>query len=230
MRTVCGDQRNATTAGLYTARLPCKDASMKPLFPALLLTLLPLGTLAATPPTPAQIEAAVMAMVDAEKKPAASPQDLLLQSMYTPRGFEPGPCFASTAVAGAYECLVGMEIGLKNRYRMLRFIPQGMGWAMQRADVDAPVPPRERVRALLNAQLDRRAASIDDAATREELRAFQQRLQILAIENCELRSTQVPEIRCDVTAGDDSERGTDQQTYAFDAQGQWQNAAPEDGR
>jgi len=203
---------------------------MKPLFPILLLSLLPLAVSAAAPPTHAQIEAAVMAMIEAEKKPAASAQDLLLQSMYTPRGFEHGPCFASTAVAGAYECLVGMEIGLKNRYRMLRFVPQGMGWAMQRADVDAPVPPRERVRALLNAQLDRRAASIDDAATREELRAFQQRLQILAIENCELRSTQVPEIRCDVTAGDDSERGTDQQTYAFDAQGQWQNAAPEDGR
>ena len=117
---------------------------MKPLFPALLLTLLPLGALAAPPPTPAQIEAAVMAMVEAEKTPAASTQDLLLQSMFTPRRFEHGPCWASTTLAGAYDCLVGMEIGLKNRYRMLRFVPQGMGWAMQRADVDAPVPPRKR--------------------------------------------------------------------------------------
>lgn len=203
---------------------------MKPLFPALLLTLLPLGALAASPPTPAQIEAAVMAMVEAEKTPAASTQDLLLQSMFTPRRFEHGPCWASTTLAGAYDCLVGMEIGLKNRYRMLRFVPQGMSWAMQRADVDAPVPPRERVRELLNAQLDRRAASIDDAATREELRAFQQRLQIFAIDDCELRSTQAPEIRCNVTAGDATERGTEPQTYVFDAQGQWQNAAPGDGR
>lgn len=203
---------------------------MKPLFPTLLLTLLPLSALAATPPTHAQIDAAIMAMIEAEKKPAASTQDLLLQSMFTPRGFEHGPCFVSTTVAGAYECLVGMEIGLKNRYRMLRFVPQGMGWVMQRADVDAPVPPRERARELLNETLDRRAAATDDAATRDELRAFQQRLQILAIEDCELRSTQAPEIRCDVTAGDDTERGTDPQTYVFDAQGQWQNAAPGDSR
>ena len=203
---------------------------MKPLFPTLLLTLLPLPGFAATPPTPAQIEAAIMAMIEAEKTPAASAQDLLLQSMFIPRGFEHGPCFASTTVTGAYECLVGMEIGLKNRYRMLRFVPQGMGWAMQRADVDAPVPPRERVRELLIEQLGHRAASITDAAARDELRAFQQRLQILAVDDCELRSTQSPEIRCDVTAGDDTERGTDPQTYVFDAQGQWQNAAPEDAR
>ncbi|WP_369348080.1 hypothetical protein [Stenotrophomonas sp. JAG2] len=203
---------------------------MKPLFPTLLLSLLPLGVSAATPPTHAQIEAAIMAMIEAEKKPAASAQDLVLQSMFTPRGFDHGPCFASTTVTGAYECLVGMEIGLKNRYRMLRFVPQGLGWAMQRADVDAPVPPRERVRELLIEQLDHRAAAIDDAAAREELRAFQQGLQILAIEDCELHSMQAPEIRCDVTAGDGTERGTDPQTYVFDAQGEWQNAAPEDRR
>jgi len=203
---------------------------MKPLFPTLLLSLLPLGVSAATPPTHAQIEAAIMAMIEAEKKPAASAQDLVLQSMFTPRGFDHGPCFASTTVTGAYECLVGMEIGLKNRYRMLRFVPQGMGWAMQRADVDAPVPPRERVRALLVEQLDRRAAGSDDAAERDALHAFQQRLQIVEIKDCELHSMQVPEIRCDVTAGDDTERGTQPQTYVFDAQGQWQNAAPDDGR
>ncbi len=203
---------------------------MKPFSPTLLLSLLPLTVSAAAPPTHAQIEAAIMAMIEAEKKPAASAQDLLLQSMFTPRGFEHGPCFASTTVTGAYECLVGMEIGLKNRYRMLRFVPQGMGWAMQRADVDAPVPPHERVRELLIEQLDHRAAAIEDAAAREELRAFQQRLQILAIDDCELRSTEAAEIRCDVTAGDGTERGTDPQTYVFDAQGQWQNAAAEDRR
>ncbi|WP_353085346.1 hypothetical protein [Stenotrophomonas sp.] len=203
---------------------------MTPLFPTLLLTLLPLSALAATAPTPAQIEAAIMAMVEAEKKPATTTQALMLQSMFTPRGFEHGPCFASKTVTGAYECLVGMEIGLKNRYRMLRFVPQGMGWAMQRADVDAPVPPRERVRALLVEQLDRRAEASDDAAERDALHAFQQRLQIVEIKDCELHSMQVPEIRCDVTAGDDTERGTQPQTYVFDAQGQWQNAAPDDGR
>jgi len=203
---------------------------MKPLFPTLLLTLLPLPGVAATPPAPAQIEAAILAMIAAEKKPATTTQALMLQSMFTPRGFEHGPCFASTTVTGAYECLVGMEIGLKNRYRMLRFVPQGMGWTMQRADVDAPVPPRERVRELLIEQLGHRAVSITDAAARDELRAFQQRVQILAVDDCELHSTQSPEIRCDVTAGDDAERGTQPQTYVFDAQGQWQNAAPDDGR
>jgi hypothetical protein len=203
---------------------------MNPLFPTLLLTLLPLPGVAATPPAPAQIEAAIMAMIDAEKKPATTTQALMLQSMFTPRGFEHGPCFASTTVTGAYECLVGMEIGIKNRYRMLRFVPQGMGWTMQRADVDAPVPPRERVRELLIEQLGHRAACITDAAARDELRAFQQRVQILAVDDCELHSTQSPEIRCDVTAGDDTERGTQPQTYVFDAQGQWQNAAPDDGR
>ena len=64
---------------------------MKPFFPTLLLSLLPLTVSAAAPPTHAQIEAAIMAMIEAEKKPAASAQDLLLQSMFTPRGFEHGP-------------------------------------------------------------------------------------------------------------------------------------------
>jgi hypothetical protein len=89
---------------------------------------------------------------------------------------------------------------------------------------------RERVRELLIEQLGHRAASITDAAARDELRAFQQRVQILAVDDCELHSTQSPEIRCDVTAGDDTERGTQPQTYVFDGQGQWQNAAPDDGR
>jgi hypothetical protein len=207
---------------------------LAPLLPSLLLLpllpLLPLAAFATTPPTHAQIEAAVMAMIAAETKPAESAQDLLLQSMFTPRGFEHGPCFASTEVSGAYECLVGLEIGIKNRYRMLRFVPQGMGWVLEKADVPAPAPPRERVRELLNQHLDRRRAGIEDVTAREEMRAFQKRLQVLAIEDCELRRTHVAEITCEVTAGDDTERSTEGQTYVFDAQGQWQNAIPDADR
>jgi hypothetical protein len=196
-----------------------------PLAP-LLLSLLPLTAMAATPPTHAQIEASILAMIDAEKKPAASSQDLLLHAMFTPRGFEHGPCFTSATVSGAYECLVGMEIGIRTRYRMLRFVPQGMGWVLEKADVPAPVPPRERARALLSERLDERMASIADATARGEMRAFQKRLQVIAIEDCELRDMGAAEITCDVTAGDGTERGGEPQTYVFDAQGQWQNAAP----
>jgi len=198
---------------------------MKHLLAPLLLSLLPLTAVAATPPTHAQIEASILAMIEAEKTPAASTQDLLLYAMSTPRGFEHGPCFASAAVSGAYECLVGMEIGIRNRYRMLRFVPQGVGWALEKAEVPAPVPPRERARELLSERLDARVADIADATARGELRAFQQRLQVIAIEDCELRDMGAAEITCDVTAGADTERGTEPQTYVFDAQGQWQNAA-----
>jgi hypothetical protein len=198
---------------------------MKHLLAPLLLSLLPLTAVAATPPTHAQIEASILAMIEAEKKPAASTQDLLLRAMFTPRGFAHGPCFASATVSGAYECLVGMEMGIKTRYRMLRFVPQGMGWGLVKADVPAPVPPRERARELLSERLDARVADIADATARGEMRAFQQRLQVIAIEDCALRDMGAAEITCEVTAGADNERGTEPQTYVFDAQGQWQNAA-----
>lgn len=197
---------------------------MNHLLASSLLSLLPLSAVAATPPTHAQIEASILAMIDAEKKPAASTQDLVLHAMFTPRGFEHGPCFASADVSGAYECLVGMEIGIRTRYRMLRLVPQGMGWALEKADVPAPVPPRERARALLSERLDERMASITDATARGEMRASQKRLQVRAIQDCELRSTYAAEITCEVTAGDGTELGTEPQTYVFDAQGQWQNA------
>jgi len=203
---------------------------MNQLLAPLLLSLLPLTAAAATAPTHAQIEASILAMIEAEKTPAASTQDLLLHAMFTPRGFEHGPCFASAAVSGAFECLVGMEMGIRNRYRMLRFLPQGMGWVLEKADVPAPVPPRERARELLSQRLDARVATLADATARGQMRAFQQRLQVIAIEDCELRDMGAAEITCDVTAGDDTERGTEPQTYVFDAQGQWQNAAPDADR
>lgn len=195
------------------------------------LALLPLLTLpmhadAANAPGPAQIEAAVMAVVEKETPAEPTDQQRVLQAMFTPRGFEHGPCFASATVTGAYECLVGLEIGVKTRYRMLRFLPQGTGWTLQQADVDAPVPPRERVRALAVEQMQAEIATSADAAHGEALRTFQLRFQVLAIEDCELRESRAAEISCEVTLGDDQDRGTRIQTYVFDAQGQWQNAVP----
>ncbi|MCC4616852.1 hypothetical protein LL972_12750 [Xanthomonas campestris pv. asclepiadis] len=124
------------------------------------------------------------------------------------------------------DCIVTGQAGLSERHMTLRFVPNDNAWALQHSEkemeVAAPVPPQDRVQALLREAISQLLTQENDAATRTRIQDAARTAQVSGVERCELGS-KAPVVECDVIVEAEGKRGTRPMAFAL-VDGQWQNA------
>ncbi len=161
---------------------------------------------------------------------AADPQtqgDELMSAMFRPRLTALTGCLpAVDAKPETLDCIVTGQAGPSERHMTLRFVPKGNAWALQHSEkemeVAAPVPPQDRVQALLRDVISQLLVQENDAAMRTRIQDAARTAQVSGIEHCEL-GRQAPVVECDVIVEAEGKRGTRPMAFAL-VDGQWQNA------